>query len=59
MNWFEYTEQKRTLLIGVVGLPYLALLAVTIRRYIVSYDSFWHLQTDLVQNWGLDLQHLI
>ena len=47
MNWFEYTKQKRTLLIGGTVLICLALLAVTTRRYNVSYDSFWHLQTGL------------
>ena len=47
MNWFEYTEQKRKLLIGGTVVICLAMLAVTVRRYNVSFDSFWHLQMGL------------
>jgi len=47
MNWFEYTEQKRKLLIGGTVIICLAMLAVTVRRFNVSFDSFWHLQTGL------------
>lgn len=47
MNWFEYTEQKRKLLIGGTVVICLAMLAVTVRRFNVSFDSFWHLQTGL------------
>jgi len=47
MSWFEQIEQKRKLLIGGIVIICLAMLAVTTRRYNVSYDSFWHLQTGL------------
>jgi hypothetical protein len=47
MNWFEQTEQKKKLLIGGTVIICLAMLAVTTRRYNVSYDSFWHLQMGL------------
>lgn len=47
MNWFEYTEQKRKLLIGGTVVICLAMLAVTVRRFIVSFDSFWHLKIGL------------
>jgi len=47
MSWLEQIEQKRKLLIGGTVIICLAMLAVTTRRYNVSYDSFWHLQTGL------------
>jgi hypothetical protein len=47
MTWFEQTEQKRKLLVGGTIIICLAMLAVTTRRYNISYDSFWHLQTGL------------
>ena len=46
-NWFEFTEQKRTLLISGIIILCMALLAVTLRRKNLSYDSFWHLQMGL------------
>jgi len=47
VSWFEQIEQKRKLLIGGTVIICLAMLAVTTRRYNVSYDSFWHLQMGL------------
>ena len=47
MNWFEHMEQKRKLLIGGTTIICLTLLAVTTRRFNISYDSFWHLQMGL------------
>jgi hypothetical protein len=47
VNWFEQTEHKRKLLVGGTIIICLAMLALTTRRYNVSYDSFWHLQTGL------------
>ena len=47
MNWFEYTEQKRKLLIGGTVVICLAMLLVTARRNIFSYDGYWHLKAGL------------
>jgi hypothetical protein len=47
MNWYQYMEQKRTLLIGGIVIICLAMLFVTMRRNVVSFDGFWHLQTGL------------
>ena len=47
MNGFEYTEQKRKLLIGGTIIICLAMLMVTARRNVVSYDGYWHLKTGL------------
>ena len=47
MNWFEQTEQKRALLLGGTVFICLAILMVTARRNVFSYDGFWHLQAGL------------
>lgn len=47
MNWFEYTEQKKTLLISGIIIACLAMMAVTARRNVAAFDVFWHLQTGL------------
>ena len=47
MNWFEYTEQKRKLLIGGTVIICLAMLIVTVRRNVFSYDGYWHLKAGL------------
>lgn len=47
MNWFEYLEEKRKLVIGGVAVICVAMLAVTVRRFNVSFDSYWHLQIGL------------
>ena len=47
MNWFEYTEHKRKLLIGGTVIICLAMLMVTARRNIISYDGYWHLKAGL------------
>ena len=46
-NWFEYSEQKKTLLVGGIIIISLAMLAVTVRRNNVSFDSWWHLKLGL------------
>ncbi|GAG31036.1 unnamed protein product, partial [marine sediment metagenome] len=47
MSWYERIELKRKLLIGGTVVICLAMLAVTVRRFNISYDSFWHLQIGL------------
>ncbi len=47
MNWFEHTEQKRKLLIGGIVVICLAMLLVTARRNVFSYDGYWHLKAGL------------
>lgn len=47
MNWFNYTEQKRTLLAGGTFIICLAVLMVSARRDPYALDAFWHLQTGL------------
>jgi hypothetical protein len=47
VRWFEHLEQKRSLLTGGTVLICLAMLAVTVRRNNLSFDSFWHLQMGL------------
>ncbi len=47
MNWFEQLEQKRKLLVGGVVILCLAMLILTARRNIFSFDAFWHLQAGI------------
>ena len=47
MNWFEYSEQKKTLLTSGIIIICLAMLMVTARRNVAAFDAFWHLQTGL------------
>jgi len=47
MNWYEFLEHRRKLLIGGTVIICLAMLAVTVRRYNISYDSFWHVKIGL------------
>lgn len=47
MNWFDYLEQRKKLFVGGTIIICLAMLAVTVRRFNVSFDSYWHLQTGL------------
>jgi hypothetical protein len=47
MNWYETSEQKKSLLLGGTFMVCLAMLLVTVRRNNISYDSYWHLQAGL------------
>lgn len=44
MNWFEWLEQRRVLLVTGISVIGAMALAVCARRNIVSFDSFWHLK---------------
>ncbi len=47
MNWTEVLEQRKALLVGGVAAICLAALIVTARRFNITLDVYWHIQTGI------------
>lgn len=47
MNWLQYTENKKKFLVSGIVILCVAMLMLSARRNVISFDGYWHLKMGL------------